>query len=355
MAGDQDKTEQPTQHRLEEARNKGEVAKSSDMVGMVGLIAFALTLMLTVRSIAAALTQATERTLLLAGTRPIIGSGLFRWLEGTYFGLLQAVMPMVLALLVVGVVANLVQTGPILTAFPLKPSAQRLNPATALKRLFSMRSLWELGKLVVKLLLLALIAYAAVKSAAGFVGRIALSPVADLPQRLKDGFWTTSLYLLSALLVVAFADLMFVRKDHGKRMRMSRREVRDDAKRRDGDPEVKSRQRRQIRELLKKVRALPRAADADVILTNPTHYAVAVKYLPRSMRAPVVLAKGRGFMAARVRGVGARAGVPVIRVPALARALYRTCDIDTPVPEDLYGQLAPIYRQLYAQGLGTAA
>ena len=168
-----------------------------------------------------------------------------------------------------------------------------------------------------------------------------------------NGFWKTSLYVLLVLGLAAMADLMFVRRDHMKRMRMSRRELRDEVKRRDGDPEVKSKQKRQQRELLKKVRALPRVGDADVVLTNPTHYAVAVQYRPRTMRAPVVLAKGRGFLAARIRALAGTASVPVLRMPALARAIYADCDIDGPVPEALYGQLAPVYRQLFAQGRAT--
>lgn len=353
--GDQDKTEQPTPYRLEEARKKGEVAKSADLVGVLGLAAFAVTLLLTVSAIVATLVNATKQVIALAGARPNIGGELTLWLGEAYSGLLQHMMPLVLALLVTAVLANLLQTGPIFSTHPVKPDFKRMNPANAVKRLFSMRGLWELGKLIVKLLLLAALCYFAIAAAPRLVALVAASQPALLPGLLLEGFWKTSLYVLLVLGLVALADLMFVRKDHMKRMRMSRRELRDETKRRDGDPEVKSKQKRQIRDLLKKVRALPQVADADVVLTNPTEFAVAVQYRPRTMRAPVVLAKGRGFLAGRIRAIALRSGIPVLRVPPLARALYADCDIEGPVPEALYGQLAPVYRQLFSQGKGAAA
>jgi flagellar biosynthesis protein FlhB len=133
-----------------------------------------------------------------------------------------------------------------------------------------------------------------------------------------------------------------------KKMRMSRRELKDEIKRRDGDPTVKSKQKQQQRELLKKTRALGRVQDADVIVTNPTHVAVALRYRPGETLAPVVLAKGAGFLSARIRTLAARHRVPIVRVPALARALYSECEIDGMVPADRYAELAPVYRELWA-------
>jgi flagellar biosynthetic protein FlhB len=345
---DQDKTEQPTPYRLEQARERGEVAKSVDMVGALGLLVFAVVIMLTAAGIVGSVTAATRQIIAMAGMRPDVGAGFAGWLGQVYAGLLPQLMPLLLALIVVAVVANVAQTGPIFSTHPITPDFKRMNPAQAIKRVFSRRTLWELGKLVVKLALLAGLGWLGAQAAPSWVARIVGAQPVQLPGLLQDGFWTTSLYVILVLALVALADLMFVRRDHMRRMRMSRRELRDETKRRDGDPEVKSKQKRQIRELLKKVRALPRVADADVVLTNPTHFAVAVQYRPRTMRAPIVLAKGRGFLASRVRALAERNGVPIVRSPVLARALHRQCDIDVPVPESLYGQLAPIYRELYA-------
>jgi len=137
------------------------------------------------------------------------------------------------------------------------------------------------------------------------------------------------------------------RRQYMRKMRTSRRELKDEVKRRDGDPEVKSKQKRLLREILKKARSVPKAAEADIILTNPTHVAVALQYRPATMRAPVILTKGSGYMSRRIRDVAGRHGVPILRSPALARALYRECEIDAPVPEKLYVRLAPVYRWLF--------
>ncbi|HBK46549.1 MAG TPA: flagellar biosynthesis protein FlhB [Xanthomonadaceae bacterium] len=347
--GDQDKTEKPTQHRLEEARRQGQVAKSTELVGVLSLLVFSVTFLMIAAGLATALAGTMRQLIGMAGARPHIGAGFAAWLGELHAGLGPHLIPLVLALLVVAVAANLLQTGPIFSAHPIKPDFKRLHPGNAVKRLFSMRGLWELGKLTVKLGLLAALCWMAAIAAPGFVGNIANAASARLPVLLLDSAWKTSLYLILVLALIALVDLLFVRRNHLRQLRMSRRELRDETKRHNGDPEVKARQKRSIRELLKKVRAVQRVGDADVVLTNPTHYAVALQYRPRQMRAPIVLAKGRGFLAGRVRDMARRAGVAVMPAPPLARALYRQCEIDAPVPEALYGQLAPIYRKLYAR------
>lgn len=353
-SGDQDKTEQPTPFRLEEARKRGEVAKSPELVGAAVMIAAAATLALTAGGIATAAADATRATFQLAGARPTISGAMLPWLGTTWAPLGQALTPLMLALLVVAVAANVLQTGAVFSTHPVTPDFQRMNPASAFKRVFSLRSLWELGKMGVKFLLLAGVCALVAAQALDLVGGVALGMPARLGGALQSAFVTTSLYVLGVLGAMALLDWLFVRRDFTRKMRMSRREMRDEHKRRDGDPEVKGKQKRLIRELLKKTRAVPRVGEADVVLLNPTHIAVALQYRPRTMRAPIVLAKGAGFLAGRIRAVAARNGVPVQRSPLLARALYREVEIDAPVPEALYAQLAPIYRRLFARGRAGA-
>ncbi|HBZ46963.1 MAG TPA: flagellar biosynthesis protein FlhB [Stenotrophomonas sp.] len=348
--GDQDKSEQPTQHRLEEARKQGQVAKSADVVSVLGVLVFAVTFLVLAAGLAGALTAIVRQLIGIAGARPHLGNGFAAWLGQLVSTLGPQLIPLVIALLVVAVASNVLQTGPIFSAHPVKPDFKRMHPGNTIKRLFSMRTLWELGKLTVKLGLLAVLCWFAVRATPVFVGTIATAAPARLAHLLLDSAWSTTLYVVLILGVLAAVDLLFMRRDHLRQLRMSRRELREENKQRDGDPDVKAKQKRSIRDLLKKTRALQRVAEADVVLTNPNHYAVALQYRPKQMRAPIVLAKGSGFLAARVREVAQRAGVMVIASPPLARALYRQCEIDGAVPEDLYGQLAPVYRQLYAQG-----
>lgn len=351
---DQDKTEQPTPYRLEEARKRGEVAKSPELVGAALMLVFAATVLATGAGIARAFADATRATIALAGARPSVSGGLLSWLGETYAPVGQAMTPLLLALLVTAVAGNVLQTGAIFSTRPITPDFKRLNPAQAFKKIFSMKSLWEIFKLGLKIGLLAVVALFVVARALDFAGGIALGLPAKLPAMLMDAFWNASLYVLLIVVGVALLDWLFVRRDFTRRMRMSRRELRDEHKRRDGDPEIKSKQKRLSRELLRKARAVPKVGEADFVLTNPTHYAVALKYRPRTMRAPIVLAKGAGFLAARIREVAVRNGVPIVRAPALTRALYRDVDVDGPVPEALYGDLAPHYRRFMARTGATA-
>lgn len=346
---DQDKTEQPSSYRLDEARKRGEVAKSTDAIGTAVLIAFAVTFTVTAGRAMTALAQATSNTLSLAGGKPVLGNGLLGWLRAEYFPLWQALAPLALALIVIAVLANVVQTGPVFSSHPITPDFKRLNPAQTVKRLFSMRTLWELGKMILKMALLAALGYFMFGQMRALTESVAASDPQQLPALALKAFSKTSLYVLTILVLVAVVDLLITRREYMRKMRTSRRELRDEVKRRDGDPEIKSRQKRLIRELLKKARSVMKAAEADVILTNPTHIAVAIQYRPATMRAPVVLAKGAGFMSRRIREIGGRHGVPILRSPALARALYRECDIEAPVPEALYARLAPVYRWLFSR------
>lgn len=347
--GDQDKSEQPTPYRLEEARKRGEVPKSADVTASVVMIAAAVTLAMTAATVAMSLAGATRRMIELAGNAPAINGAFVGWMSNTYAPVWQALVPLLLALVVAGVVANVGQTGPMFTTHPLKPDFKRLNPMQAVKRIFSMRTLWELGKLLVKALFLAGVCALFLWKAPVLVESVAKT----IPTRLGDlvltAFVKTSLYVLLVLGLVSFCDLLFTRREFLKRMRMSRRELKDEVKRRDGDPAVKSKQKQQIRELLKKTRALGRVQDADVVITNPTHFAVAVRYRPGETLAPVVLAKGSGFLSSRIRHLAGRHNVPIVRVPPLARALYRECEIEGMVPEARYAQLAPIYRELWVK------
>lgn len=351
---DQDKTEKPTPYRLEEARKRGEVAKSTDVVGVLVMITFAAVLVLTAGNVAGALATSTRQMIGLAGNAPMPGAGLGGWVLHLYAPVAQALTPMILALIVAAVLGNVLQTGPIFTTHPLKPDFKRMHPGQVVKKIFSFRSLWELAKLLLKTTLLLGIGALFLWRARALAEASALT----LPQRfgtlLLGAFTRTSLYVLLALGLVALLDLLFVRREYLRKMRMSRRELKDEVKRRDGDPTVKSKQKQQIRELLKKTRALGRVREADMIVTNPTHVAVALRYRPGETLAPVVLAKGAGLLARQIRQLGARHRVPLLPAPPLARALYRECDIDGLVPQAHYAALAPLYQHVWASRGGVA-
>lgn len=347
MAGsDQTKTEQPTPFRLQEARERGQVPRSAELTGVLVTIVFAVAFAASAHTVAASLANAVRRLLLMSGNAPAPSAGLAHWLWGAFQPVWQALLPVLLAVLVAAVLANLIQTGPVFSTAPLKPDFNRLNPAEGAKRIFSLRVLWELFKLALKLALLAGLAWMLAPGLGHRVAAAAFSSPSDLGLLLRSTFVQVTAWILLVLALAALLDLLFTRREYIRKLRMSRSDIKDEAKRREGDPDVRHKRRRLIAELLKQSRSMRRVPEADILLTNPTHLAVAMRYRPATMRAPVVLSKGAGAAAAHMRRLAARHGVPCLRSPELARALFRECRVDQAVPDHLYGRLAPVYRWL---------
>ena len=346
MADDQDKTEQPTAFRLQEARERGQVPRSADFTGVMVIIAFSVALTAASHGVTTALARAMTRTLLLAGHAPDPSAGLWTWLQRTFGPAWQSLLPIVLAMVVTAVLANVIQTGPNFSATPLKPDFSRLNPAQGAKRIFSLRVAWDLLKLTLKLGLLATMAWLCVPGIVDRVQEAATGAPRGVANALDSVYLKVTTWVLALLALVAVCDGWFSRREYLRTLRMSRRDIKDEVKRRDGDPTIRSKRRRLMSELLKHSRSVRRVPDADIVLTNPTHLAVALKYRPKTMRSPIVLAKGSDAVAARMRMSATQAGVPLLRSPELARALYKACKIDQPVPHELYKTLAPVYRWL---------
>lgn len=345
-ADEQTKTEQPTPFRLQEARERGQVPRSTDLSGIVVMIVFSIALAAASYGIAAALARSVTHTILMAGNAPAPSASLMAWLQRTFQPTWQAILPIVMAMLVAAVVANVMQTGPVFSTHSLKPDFNRLNPAEGAKKIFSLRILWELFKLTLKLGVLGGVAWMLAASIGHKVQAVAFAAPSSVGMVLRSTYVQVTTWMLVLLSLVALFDLWFTRREYIRKLRMSRRDIKDEVKRREGDPDIRQKRRRLAAELLKNSRSVRRVSEADVLLTNPTHLAVALKYRPKTMRSPVVLSKGSDALAARMRMLAAQSGVPCLRSPELARALYRECKIDRPVPAHLYTPLAPIYRWL---------
>lgn len=343
---EQDKTEQPTPYRLEEARKRGQVPKSTDLSGVLVLVVFCVAFTATASTLSHALAQSMRSILAMAGNAPETSSALLHWLQGTFSPLWQSLLPVVMALVIAAVLANLAQTGPLFSTEPLKPDFSRLNPAQGLKRIFSMRILWELFKLCLKMALLAAVAWTVASSIDRKIQAAAYAAPQNVARLLRSTFVQVSTWMLVVLGLIALFDLWFTRREYIRKLRMSRRDLKDEVKRREGDPEIRQKRKRLNAELLKQARSVRKVPEADIVLTNPTHLAIALKYRPRSMRSPVVLCKGADALAAQIRKVAANSAVPCLRSPELARAIFRECRIDHPVPSHLFDQLAPVYRWL---------
>jgi flagellar biosynthesis protein FlhB len=262
--------------------------------------------------------------------------------NGAVQALLTVLAPLFIGIALAAVLANLAQTGPVFSAKPLTPDFSRVNPAQGFKRLFSLRLLFESGKSVLKLLLmgaaLALTVTYLLPAAPAFSqvhGAAYLRLLTDLTGSLMSR-------MLGVLLLIALVDLLFVRREFARRMRMSRRELKDEFKQREGDPRIRQRIRELRLEMLKRSRSLRRVSEADVLVTNPTHVAVALQYRHGTSPAPQVIAKGTGGLAHKMRDLAFTHRVPVVQSPPLARALYQEVENDGFVPEHWYPQVAKI-------------
>jgi flagellar biosynthetic protein FlhB len=344
---DQDKSEQATPFKLEEAKRRGQVAKSLDfnsfmlLAGMLGVLYGwgHRSIENGLRLERAVFSQAQE----FAYDAP----ALLPWLGIVVMEVGKLIAPVFLVAIIVGILSNLFQTGPVFSFFPLKPDVQRLNPVQGFKRIFSVRLLFEAVKSVLKLALFGTVAYIMIVAALPSI----LSMVQQDPRgyvwTLFDQIVSLVFKLLLIVMTVALLDLLYTRWDFGKKMRMSRREMKDEVKRREGDPQVRQKVRQLQREAAKRAKSIGRVPDADVLITNPTHLAIALRYERGLMPAPRVIAKGAGDIALSMRKVASEHGVTIVEQRQLARQLFREADIDALVPETLYAPIAQVYAGLY--------
>lgn len=344
---EKDRTEPATPFKLEEARRRGQVAKSLDFVSLLMLGALLATLYAWADTLARAGLRLSRASLERGADIALSPAGAAAWLGELSLATLSMLAPFLAAAVLAAIVANLVQTGPVFSAFPLKPDFQRINPVTGFKRVFSLKTLVDTGKTVLKVLLLGGVAYLALSAMLPH-----LLAVVDVQPKayfaLLMGEVTGMMFkLLLVLALVALADLAYTRWDYGRTMRMSHRDIKEEVKRREGDPQVRARIRELQREAAKRAKSVKRLPEADVLITNPQHFAVALAYDRSRMQAPTVIAKGAGELALELRARAARLDLPIMEDKPLARRLFAEVDIDQPIGEALFEPVARLYALLY--------
>jgi flagellar biosynthetic protein FlhB len=346
-----EKTEAPTPRRLEKAREEGQVAVSKEAAGAIGmvgaLIGMALMLPHAMGGLVRSAAMLIEQPAQLAAVSALPG---VLW-ETLLWGALVVVavigLPMVL-----GPAVTLLQTRGMVSAALITPKAERISPIAGVKRIVSVTNLVEFLKSLAKLLVLCIVSAVIL---GGMVWQ--LIPSADwhtgqLMVALRDDSLLLLAALAAAFAAIAVLDFLWVRFDHQRRLRMSREDLKEEMKQTEGDPEVRARLKR-IRIERSRNRMMTAVPTADVVITNPTHYAVALAYERGSGGAPRVVAKGVDHMAARIRAAAEKAGVPLVANPPLARALY-TVDLEREIPPEHYEAVAEIIA--YVWGLrGRAA
>ena len=337
----QEKTEEATPKRREEARNKGQVARSSELSSVAILMSGVLALgglgSYMYSKLSFFMVEMLSNAVFIELT-PINVAGV---LETWFNHYVLIVAPLIVLLVLAALLVNYAQVGILFTADPLIPKANRISPLSGIKRIFSSKGLVELLKGLFKIAAVAIMTYFTVKgelkSVVSYmdlgVGQIFLS---------SGGLILTLFFrIVLLLLIMALLDYVFQRWDYEKNLRMTRQQIKEEFKQQEGDPLVSARVRNLQREMSRK-RMMDDVEKADVIITNPTHVAVALKYDIENMQAPLVLAKGQRLVAERIKDLGRQVGIPLVENKPLARALFKAVRVGDEIPEDLFKAVAQV-------------
>jgi len=342
-----EKTEAATPRKRRELRRQGQIAKSQDLSSMVVFMGTILCLHAVGGTSSARLRDYLKTSLLNAHATPLTTQVLYTkaWQSA---GLIAATIgPYIFTAMLLGVLINMLQTGFLISPQAMKPDFNRLNPLNGLKRFISARGLVETAKNIAKLLIIGWIAWSTIS---GGYEQLITTIRMDLPTiigTIGDILFRLVIRIVGFLLVLAAADFGYQKYSYEKSIRMSKQEVKMESKQQEGDPLIKSRIRARQRQIAKK-RMMSAVPLADVIITNPTHFAVALQYDHAKMGAPQVVAKGADLLALKIRELAREHDVPIVENPPLARNLYKNVEIGREVPPDLFAPVAEVLAYVYA-------
>lgn len=343
---DAEKTQDPTPHRRQEAREKGEVARSQDLASALVLLVGIVLLSMWWTTLTGFLGGFTREQ--LGGEAWIGGDASFvtAKLADAAGGLARALLPVFGLLLFTAIVANLLQFGLLFVPEKLMPDLARLDPLAGFGRIFAWSNVIRLGFGLLKIILVGSIAW---YDLSGQMDDVLAAAALSLPQFaefLAVTLYTTVLKIASALALLALLDYLYQWWKHEQDLKMTTQEIREEMKNMQGDPQVIQR-RRQVQRQLVQNRLKSTVPKADVVVTNPTELAIALQYDPATMAAPVVLAKGAGVLAQRIRQLALEHGIPIVEKKPLAQALYKDVDVGHPIPGGLYSAVAEIMAYVY--------
>jgi flagellar biosynthetic protein FlhB len=341
------KTEEPTAKRIQDAEGKGNFAHSRELASafvlLSAILAFAMAGEFSTRHLMATwhhlFTQAHVTQPNLVDMKELLA-----WVMDNSFIILS---PILFAIMLGGVIANLVQTGGIrFSMHPLLPRFHKMNPWNGFKRMFSRIALMELFKSIFKVTLISLIAYLTIKGRFDEVPPMMGKSVGQILIFMGEVMLEIMIKVLVAMIFLAFLDYMFQRFTYLKNLRMTKQEVKDERKDTEGNPQIKQRVRNVQLEMMKR-RMMSAVPEADVVITNPTHISVAIQYDRENSDAPVVVAKGKGVIAEKIRELAKEHDITVIEDKPLARLLFKTVEIGQMIPAHLYKAVAEILAYVY--------
>lgn len=355
MAGEDDdsqKTEEPTSKRLSDAREKGQVARSQEVSHWFMMLALALLVGIFAPTLTADIGGVLRPFLERPHLMSLDGGGLRDVFATTAYAILKVSLIPLAILLVAGLAAGTIQNGIIVTSEQIRPKLSNIGFKRGLKKMFSTRALTDFLKGILKLAIVGVVVTLIVWPDRGDVHAIPAMAVEDMLALVQEEATKVIIGVLSVMTLITLADVLYQRYQHHKELRMTKQQVKDEHKQSEGDPLIKSRLR-QIRVERARKRMMAAVPEADVVITNPTHYAVALKYDQRTMEAPRVVAKGVDNVALRIREVAEENDVAIVENPPVARALHASVEIDQEIPPEHYKAVAEIigYVMRLKQGL----
>ena len=344
--GDQERTEKPTGKKLSKAREEGQVAKSQEIATTFILFGALGVFLFSGPSMFWALSDFMHGIFQNLGTLHLEGISARAFL----FEVLQQVgliiMPLLLVLLILGIAANLLQVGFLFTLKPFTPKLSKFNPITGMKKFVSLKSLVELLKSIFKVSFIGGISWLVLRGELDAIPSLMEMSVGQILTYMGTVSLKMLFYVGLGMLVLAAIDFTYQRWQHTKDLMMSKQEVKDEAKQAEGDPQIKGKIRQAQREMAMR-RMMESVPDADVVITNPTTLAVAVKYDAIQMFAPQVVAKGAKLMAERIKDIARNNDVPIVENKPLAQTLFKSMEIGDLVPPNLYKAVAEVLAYVY--------
>ncbi len=342
----QERTEQPTPKRLEDARKKGQIPRSRELSTAAVTLAAGAALYMMGSSIGGRLHGMMAQGLSLSRDQALDTQAILPALSAATFSALMACGPVFLVVMIAAIVAPLALGGWNFSTESLAPKFERLNPLEGVKRMFSSRSLMELIKALAKFAVVAVVAVIVLWNDAPKLLALGREPTLMAIGHAVSLSGQGLIAISAGLLIIAGIDAPYQLWQHMQQLKMSREEIREEMKESEGSPEIKGRIR-QLQQEMARRRMMQDVPKADVIVTNPTHFAVALRYDDKRMRAPIVVAKGVDAVAAKIREIGGEHAVPLFEAPPLARLLYRNVDLGAEVPASLYVAVAQVLSYVF--------
>jgi len=347
-----EKTEEPTTKKLKDSRKEGQVARSREIGNCLLLLTLFVILKVWIGSLGRGLTQ--EFTAVYNKIPEISKSrggldeiGLYGLIQDVLQEMLIILLPILLVAFAVAFLSDLVQVKWAPTAKPLKPKFNKLNPISGFKKVFSVQAVVELLKSLLKIVLISYIVYTTLKDSVGFIFLIYDMPLMQAIRNAGNIVINLGIKVSAFYVIIAAADFIYQKWKFNQDMKMTKQEVKDEYKNTEGDPQIKGRIRQKMREVSQR-RMMQSVPQADVVITNPTHYAVALSYDPDKYDAPYIVAKGEDYLAQKIKEVARENHVEIVENKPLARMLYHNVDIGAQVPPELFQAVAEVLAMVYS-------